>query len=167
MNIGIFFGRSLKIGDIFLDGHQSENPSMPAEVTSSPLEYGANGVDNIVIGPIELQISAFISETPGISLSPQGIFNNFKRTSDALDVLRQAQINRLVMDVYCNTGYYQNMAIANIQPISDLDMVTTIQIDITFQEMIFIGQQNTQNPFDPKYKDQVNRGALQPGDSPV
>ena len=167
INLGLFFERSLQIGGIFFDGHVSENASFPLEMTSSPVEYGANVVDNAVVQPFVLNVSAFVSETPGYSLDINGIFNNFKRTSDALDVLRQLQSSRMAVDVYCNTGLYQNMMITEIRPTSDMSGITTISIDITMQQIIFVGETNTENPFDNQYRNEINRGNLEPSDLPI
>ena len=129
ISLGLFFGRKLQVGNIFFDGHVSESSSFPLQVTSNPVEQGANVVDNMVVSPFTLEVSAFISETPVFSLGLDGLFNQFKRTSDALDVLRQLQVSRQVVEVQCNLGYYENMAIMNIRPVSDLDNLTTIQIN--------------------------------------
>lgn len=167
ISLGLFFEKKLQIGSIFLDGHTHEDAQVPARVTSSPVEYGANVVDNVVIDPMTLNITAFVSETPGYSLTLNGIFNQFKRTSDALDVLRQAMVNREAISVYCNLGYFQNMMITSIVPHCDVDGITTISMDISFQEIIFVGEVDRQNPFDPKYDNPVNRGALQLGNVPL
>lgn len=167
INLGLFFEKKLQIGSIFLDGHTHEDSSLPTRVTSSPVEYGANIVDNVVADPITLNITAFVSETPGYSLSLNGIFNSFKRTTDALDILRQAQINRDTLGVYCNLGFFQNMMITSINPHCDTDGITTISMDISFQEIIYVGEVDSQNPFDPKYQSPVNRGMLQTGSVPL
>ena len=167
INLGLFFEKKLQIGSIFLDGHTHEDSVLPARVTSSPVEYGANVVDNMVMDPIILNVTAFVSETPGFSLSINGIFNAFKRTSDALDVLRQAQVNRQTMAVYCNLGYFQNMTITSIRPNCDVDGITTISMDISFKEIIFVGEVDSQDPFDPKYQNPVSRGMLQLGSVPL
>jgi len=168
MIIGLFSSmRRLQIGDIFLDGHTSENATLTAQATSIPIEVGANVVDNVIIEPMTLSVSAYMSEGNLFTFGASGVFNDFKRTTDALDVLRQAQVNRVALDVYCNTGYYRNMMLTEIKPSCSVDSVTMIIYDLTFQEMIFTGESEVQNPFDPKYNDSVNRGSLQLGDAPL
>ena len=167
MIYGLFSSsRRLQIGNIFLDGHERESAKFSASVTDNPVEVGANVVDNAYIDPIQLTVTAFVSETPMFQLNPLGFFNQFKRTSDALAVLYQAQVNRVALDVSCNLGFFADMFIVDVQTRCSNDSVTIVEVDITFRQMIFIGESGTLNPFDDKYRNEVNRGTLQMGSQP-
>jgi hypothetical protein len=161
INLGLFFNRTLNIGDIYFTGHESEEAVFSTTVTDNPVEYGANTVDNIFINPILLTFNAFVSELPAYTFTPQGLFNAFKETSDAIDVLYQLMVSRQVVDVKCNIGFFPGMAITEIRPISNNDNLTTIPMQISLKQIVFTNDPSYQDPFQSKYKDMVNRGALE------
>ena len=165
INFGLFFNRVLGIGNIFFTGHDSENATFSADITKVPVEYGANVVDNIVIQPIEITFNAFVSELPAYSFSFEGLFNAYKATSDAIDVLKTLMVSRQVVDVNCNLGYFPGMAVKEIKPLSDMDNITTIPLQITMAQINFVGSNGAQDPFESQYKDIINRGALQLAES--
>ena len=168
MIYGLFSAsRRLQIGNIFLDGHERESAKFTAVLTDNPTEIGANTVDNAYIDPIQLTVTAFVSETPMFQLNPMGFFNQFKRTSDALAVLYQAQVNRVALDVSCNLGFFTNMFITDVTTRCSNDSVTIVDVDITFKQAMFLVSDQALNPFDDKYRNEVNRGTLQMGSNPV
>lgn len=166
MNTGLFFSRSLSIGNIYFDGHTSEAPVFSAIPTDHPVEYGANVTDNVIINPIGLKVVAMVNESPLLSLTPNGIFNEFKRTSDALSVLKNAMIRRVPVSVVCNLGLFKNMLITRVEPISDENHVTLISVAITLQEIYYVGEVINEDPTNQDYSSTTNRGALQPKDTP-
>lgn len=161
INLGMFFNRTLNVGNIFFTGHEREEATFATVVTENPVEYGANVTDHAYIKPIVLKVRPFVSELPAYSLSPEGIFNAFKDTSDALDVVYQLMVKRQVIDVKCNIGFFPGMMITEMTPMSDLENLTTIPIELTLQQIIFDGDPSYQDPFESQYKNMVNRGALQ------
>ena len=160
-------GTRFQIGSLYLDGHVSEDAQLDCEVTDNPVEYGANAVDNAYIKPTMLNVTAYVSQTPAFTLSLTGLFNQFKRTTDAISVLRQIEIDRQLVNVTADLGFFQNMMLKSIKPRLSSDGVSTVMIDLVFQEIILVGQTDSSNPFDPKYKSAVNRGKLQPGGAPI
>lgn len=166
MNIGLFFNKSLSIGNIFFDGHTIENPEYTATMTQNPVEYGANTTDNVVINPITLSVRALIAENPAISLTPSGIFNTFNRTADAMTVLYNLMVRRNPVGVVCNLGFFPNMIITRIAPQSDENHVTLIGVNIDLQEIYFTGEVINEDPTNNKYNSPTNKGALQPKSTP-
>ena len=161
INLGLFFNRTLNVGDIYFTGHDHEDATFSVEVTENPVEYGANRADMMIVKPITLRVRPFVSELPAYSFTPTGLFNAFKETSDAIDVLYQLMVNRQVIDVKCNIGFFSGMAITEIRPTSDNDNLTTIPLEITLKQIIFTSDPNYIDPFESQYKNMVNRGALE------
>ncbi len=161
INLGLFFNRTLSIGDIYFTGHENEEATFSVTVTDNPVEYGANTVDNMFINPIILTFQAFVSEIPAYTFTPEGLFNAFKETSDAIDVLYQLMVSRQVIDVKCNIGFFPGMAITEIRPSSNNDNLTNIPMQITLRQIIFTNDPSNQDPFESQYKDMINRGALE------
>jgi hypothetical protein len=150
-----------------MDGEVAEDAELDCEVTDNPVEYGANVVDNAYIKPTILNVTAYVTQTPAFTISPNGFFNQFKRTADAISVLRQLEVDRLLVDVTAQLGFFRNMMLKSFKPRVSNEGLSTVMIDMTFQELILVGETDSSNPFDPKYRSQVNRGKLQPGGSPI
>ena len=106
-------------------------------------------------------MQAFISETPGFALSLEGIYNNFNRPKDAIDVLRRTQVARQTVEVYGNSGFYKDMMIKEWEVVTNLENLQTVQLNITMQQLIFVGQAGEDDPFDDQYKRRTDRGSLQ------
>lgn len=166
INSGLFFNRKLKVGDIYFDGHTSELFEASALPTQQPVEFGANIVDNIVIQPYTLEVVIFVGDIIVINLNAKSIFNNFRKTPDALNVLYQAMVERNTLDVVCNLGYFPGMAIVNINANTDTDTVTGVLATLTLQQILFMGEVSTNTPIDKQYAPGVNRGMLQPNIDP-
>ena len=166
INSGIFFNRKLKIDNIFFDGHMSEMVDYTVTPTEQPVEYGANVTDNAIVQPYQLNFVAYVTEFIPLSLNPLGIFNAFKRTSDAVDVLHQAMVTRDTVDVVCNLGSFTNLLITNVRMTNERDTLTTVNISISLQQLYFVGEVTANDPDNKDYSPTKNRGGLQPKSTP-
>lgn len=166
INTGLFFNKKLSIGNIFFDGHTQEVINYTVTPTSSPVEFGANVVDNAIVQPITIEVDVFVGDIVAFNLSAKNFFNTFKKTADALQVLRQAMVDRNTLDVICNLGYFSGMMIVGVTSRNTTDAVDTVFAKITLKQIIFVGSDTGFNPSDPKYNGSVNTGVQQTSSAP-
>ena len=162
INTGLFFERQLNIDNIFFDGHTNENISYNVTPTNQPVEFGANVTDNVIVQPIQLSFSCYVSEFHPVSLNLRGAVNAFKRTNDALQVLYQTMVDRNVVSVVCNLGYFNNMLITSVPVSNEINTETTAFFTINLQQIYFVGEPQQNNPANDKYNGNSDRGSVQP-----
>lgn len=166
LGTSIFFNTRLCVGGLYFDAELREEHNYSADITSHPIEVGANITDNAVIRPIRVSLSVAVSSVYSISLQMSFIGSN--RPQDALLKLRQLQADRTPVEIICRLARYNSMLIESIISYQDTDSANSAMIDIRLIEAIIVNSSSGSiynNPGDPQYDSDTDEGTKQAGQS--
>ena len=162
MLTSIFYNTKPSVGGFVFDAVMRESHDYEADITTHPIEAGANIVDNVVIQPVILSLDIFVGSL--YAITSFSIATGGDRPTDALTRLRQMQADRVPLTVVARLASYDNMLIRSINAHQDVDSSSSLLATITLQEAIIVdgtaGAINT-NPADPQYSQPVKSGRKQ------
>lgn len=143
----LFIRTKKSIGGIELDAVINETHTSEVEVTSNPVELGADITDHSIIKPKRIQITAQVSDTPlGLAALGQivdnvtGLFGsstseNITRSTAAYSAIIQLQESREPIDIQTKLKLYSNMIITNVSVTQDKDTSRIVLMNISAQEV--------------------------------
>lgn len=129
------------IGDIEMDASLNEEHTYPAQVTRNPVEDGSQLADNIVILPIELKLTARVSDASMIPLLPS--FGS--KSIDAFNALVELQSNKEIIEVATSLRVYQDMFIENITVPRESADGNSLRFEMKISEILIVGREKTTN----------------------
>lgn len=96
---------------IQFDAIIDENHERDSQITSFPIEDGAEASDHIIINPERISITGFITNTPAIILGAGASSDNVQ---NAVDVLEDLWQSKELMTVVSDLKVYSDMAIESL-----------------------------------------------------
>ena len=140
MSIGILLPSSTRrqgrIGAIALDATISETHSATSQVTTQPVEEGANISDHIINDPLEVEITGFITNSPVLTSS-----TNFRDAAQAaFDELFFIREQKQLVVVVTYYKVYDNMAITSINIPRTLRVGQAINFTIRMRSVNKVGR---------------------------
>jgi len=142
----LIFGekRTLDVGVVQFDCSVSETHNHEVDVTSHPVEDGADVSDHIRKLPVGLEINGLVTNTPVIFLAslqaPSPIWGDLKRTTDRVDAayekLQEIMDNGEMVDVVTSLKLYENMAITSLSVVRDVDRGNVLDCTMSLREII-------------------------------
>jgi len=133
-------GSSLKTIDdqiMTFDAMITENPSFTAELTSHPVEDGADVTDHFRRNPDKLTMVVFITNTP-ILPEQQGIPDRDIQIFE--DLLRDIWAVGEPLTVITGLRTYENMVLLEVSTTRDPSTGQALSINLNFQEIVFANQ---------------------------
>lgn len=157
--LDVVFGGKTKatIGVVSLDASISETHTRNAEVTSHPVEDGADISDHIRLEPETLSIRGIVSDTPIVWLatfrSPSPIVDDITTVNARVD-LAYAELQRVMnegelVSVVTSLRAYENMAITGMSVRRDASTGNVLDVDLDLREVILAGTQTVEAPPEP------------------
>jgi hypothetical protein len=170
----LFFPTKSGIGQITFDALVSESVQTDADITTNPVESGADVADNIVIQPLSFNVEGIISDTPVNFLgtlidSVESIITGeqTERPSvKAWEALLKLQSDKKPFTYVNNLKKYENIAIKSLSYTQDKESFNILHFTATLQEVITVASKNAKKE---QFKDKstadmamptINRGIV-------
>lgn len=164
LGISLLFNTRVSVGGLFFDASINESHQMEADITSHPIEVGANITDNAVIQPTMVTLNVAVGSV--YSMASILSFTSTDRPRDAVAKIRQLQANRTPVTLICRLANYTNMLIKSIVANQTVDTASSAYMTIILQEAIIVDSSAGSiynNPSSPEYGKNTNEGSKQAG----
>lgn len=165
----------LTIDGYEIDCEVSSEPSYESEVTSHPVEKGADTTDHVRLLPGRLVIEGIVSDSPvgpirdrRGDVDADGRFA-FKPSDDAFAWLLDVRARRQPVTVVTGRRTYKNMILQTLTPHDDATTGRALNFTATFVEMQFVtNARTTVRVAQPRSAKKVVRGnkAAEPSTTP-
>lgn len=133
--------RPLSINGIEFDALLNENRNHSSEVPDYAVESGFSVSDNISIKPMELEITANLTNTP-VTWDSHGT----GRVESIVAQLENLYHSKQLVTVITSTDVYENMAITMLSVPKDENNKTSRDIRMTLKEVTIVSAQTTTIP---------------------
>lgn len=136
-------GKPGKIGVLQLDATLAENHSFKAEITSFPVENGADITDHIRNAPIEITVEGMVTNSPIRVFA--GEPNNFSdqpfgnRVTLALEELLRIREERELVELVTGLQVYENMGMRSLDIPRSASQGQVLQFSAVFREVALVG----------------------------
>lgn len=134
----------VSIDGITFDALIDETQTLEADVPAYPVERGFEVSDAIIIKPLLLSMTLYLTNTPVTWRQRHG--TSPARVQDVLKRLEAAFFKREPLTVVTSDRTYRNMAILSIELKKSLETGTSREIPIMFQEIRVTEAQTTTIP---------------------
>lgn len=123
------------IGGYFFDGFIDHEHQDDLEITSHPVQNGANVADHAYLKPATLTMHIKMSDVL-TDIVPGQFVKDYTRSVSAYNILRELQAQRVPFRVHTRLRAYENMLIKSI--VANDDYTTRFGLDctVTMQEVI-------------------------------
>jgi len=125
--------RPVSIEGIEFDALIDVGESYSSDVPSYPVESGFEVSDTIILKPLSLSMTLFLTNTPVTWKNRFG--SNPSRVQDVIKQLQQLYFQKKPVTVTTSERTYKNMAITSFELSKTLDTGSSREIPITFQEI--------------------------------
>jgi len=132
------------IDGIGFDALIDESKQYESEVPAYPVERGFEVSDAIILKPITLSMTLFLTNTPVTHRARHG--SSPTRVADVSKRLEELYFSREQVTVVTNEREYRNMAIVSFELKKSLETGSSREIPITFQEIRVTEAQTTTIP---------------------
>ena len=123
----------VSIDGITFDAWISSEETWDAEVPAFPVETGFEVSDTIILRPIHLSMTLYLTNTPVTWKQLHG--NSLYRVQEVIDRLRQLYFRKEPVTVSTAEADYENMAITSIGLPKNITTGTSKEIPVTFQQI--------------------------------
>jgi len=134
----------LPAGAVELDASINETHNSTAEVTSHPVEDGADITDHVRVKPETLSITGVVTNHPLIFLA--SLRESPTRAEEAYGKLRDILIARERISVITSLRQYENMVLTSMQTNRDVNTGNIINVTLNFQEVIIATTESVAAP---------------------
>ena len=152
------------------DGWLDEEHTLSLDVTSHPVESGAEITDNAVKRPNELKLTGFVSN---LLSSDGGNAPASQRVSEAWEAIEAVMARRELTEIFTAIRHYQNMILMNSTTRRDLRVGHGLLFELSFREVLRFGVQagrftsgNTSGPARDR-DSQADEGTIQSVTGPL
>jgi hypothetical protein len=145
-----------------IDAAETQGHTFGAEVTSFPVETGADVTDNVRLTPAEISLDCIVSDTP---IGPIVALRDPLSTpsDDAYARLLAIRAARLPVVVVTARGRFENMMLTSLSIPVKSDDGKTLRFTVAFREVRFVANLRTQvRVAKPRSKKKVDRGPRTP-----
>ena len=132
------------INGIAFDALIDETKTLESDVPSYPVESGFEVSDSIILKPLALSMTLFLTNTPVTWKARHG--TSTSRVTDVLKLLEDLYFKKTPVTVVTNERTYRNMAILSIELTKNKENGTSREIPISFQEIRVTESQTTTIP---------------------
>lgn len=122
------------IAGFFFDGFLNVSHERKLTTTSSPVETGAAIVDHAYIEPAKITMKIIVSDVHQ-SLIPGQFDGGYARHTQAWQLLKQLQNDRIPMYVFTKLDTYENMLITSITADDNADTFECLVADVELTEI--------------------------------
>ena len=123
----------VSVGGITFDALMDESKTLEADVPTYPVEEGFEVSDAIILKPLTLSMTLFLTNTPVTWKQRHG--SSPSRVQEVLKKLEELYFKKAPVTVITSERTYKNMAILSIELTKSLENGTSREIPITFQEI--------------------------------
>ena len=123
----------VSINGIEFDALMEETKTYEAEIPSYPVEKGFEVSDTIILKPIRLNMTLFLTNTP-VTWKRQHAAS-LNRVQDVLKQLEELYFKKIPVTVKTNERTYENMGITSFELSKTKENGTSREIPVTFQEI--------------------------------
>lgn len=134
----------VSIDGIEFDALIDETKKHEADVPTYPVESGFEVSDTIILKPLSLDMTLFLTNTPVTWKGRHG--TNPSRVQDIIKQLEELFFKKKPVTVTTSEKTYENMAIINIELTKTKETGTSREIPISFQEIRVTESQTTTIP---------------------
>jgi len=134
----------VSVGGIEFDALMDSSEAWESEIPAYPTEEGFSISDNVVIKPITLNMTLYLTNTPVTWKERHGV--SMTRVQDVIRRLRELYFAKAPITVVTSETTYENMAIASIELSKTLESGTSREIPISFQEIRVVQSRTTTIP---------------------
>lgn len=143
---------SKKIQPVSIDGIEfdaliTSSESLAADIPQYPVEDGYEVSDTMILKPLSLEITVFVSNTPLTHLERFGGAEKCRtRVDDVVAQLKQMRAGRKLVTITTNDATYRNMGLESMSIAKSLETGYARQIPMTFKEVIITSTQTVAVP---------------------
>lgn len=143
---------SKKIQPVSIDGIEfdaliSSSESLAADIPQYPVEDGYEVSDTMILKPLSLEITVFVSNTPLTFLDRFGGAEKCRtRVDDVVAQLKKMRAGRKLVTITTNDATYRNMGLESMSIAKSLENGYARQIPMTFKEVIITSTQTVAVP---------------------
>lgn len=122
------------IGGYFFDGFMQVDHNIELQTTENPVETGASIVDHAYVKPAEVVMKVMMSDVHQ-SLVPGQFTGTRFRSTNAWQVLRKLQSDRIPMSIFTRLGLYTNMLITKLSTSDTAETFRALSAEVTLKEI--------------------------------
>ena len=122
------------IGGYFFDGFMQVDHNIELQTTENPVETGASIVDHAYVKPAEVVMRVMMSDVHQ-SLVPGQFTGTRFRSTNAWQVLRKLQSDRIPMSMFTRLGLYTNMLITKLSASDTAETFRALSAEVTLKEI--------------------------------
>ena len=122
------------IGGYFFDGFMQVDHNIELQTTENPVETGASIVDHAYVKPAEVVMRVMMSDVHQ-SLVPGQFTGTRFRSTNAWQVLRKLQSDRIPMSIVTRLGLYTNMLITKLSASDTAETFRALSAEVTLKEI--------------------------------
>ena len=122
------------IGGYFFDGFMRVDHNIELQTTENPVETGASIVDHAYVKPAEVVMRVMMSDVHQ-SLVPGQFTGTRFRSTNAWQVLRKLQSDRIPMSIFTRLGLYTNMLITKLSASDTAETFRAWSAEVTLKEI--------------------------------
>lgn len=133
---------SRKIEPVGIDGIEfdaliTSTESLASDIPQYPVEDGYEVSDTMILKPLVLELTVFVSNTPVTHLQRFGGAENCKtRVDDVIAQLKKMRADKKLVTITTNDATYKNMGLENMSISKSLEVGYARQIPLSFKEVI-------------------------------
>lgn len=131
-----------KIEPVSIDGIEfdaliTSTESLASDIPQYPVEDGYEVSDTMILKPLVLELTVFVSNTPVTHLQRFGGAENCKtRIDDVVAQLKKMRADKKLVTITTNDATYKNMGLENMSISKSLEVGYARQIPLSFKEVI-------------------------------
>jgi hypothetical protein len=152
------------INGYFFDAFLQINHVSKLNITTFPVQTGANISDHAFLEPKELTLDIGMTDV-ATSLVADQFVGSWSRSVKAYQILRDLQLQRIPMQVLTRLGIYQNMLIESLSVPDSNETLYGLKCTVTMKEVIVATTRTVKVSSRPHVTDSTNRGNAEPADA--
>lgn len=141
-----------KIQPVSIDGIEfdaliSSDENLSNDIPQYPVEDGYEVSDTMILKPLVLELTVFVSNTPVTHLQRFGGAKKCQtRVDDVVAQLEKMRASKKLVTITTNDKTYKNMGLESMKISKSLEVGYARQIPLTFQEVIITSTQTVAIP---------------------
>jgi hypothetical protein len=150
---------SFLIDGYLVDIAVRETHSYPSEVTSHPVEVGADVSDHVKLGPVTVTLEAVVSDTPIGAVADARVGSGLP-SQTTLAFLRELRTSKRVVVVTTSLGEYADMVLSDLSLPVDATTGDALRFSVSFTQILFVSNERAiVQVSDPNAQKKRNLGA--------
>lgn len=141
--------------DAFIDMHHTHE----SNITSHPVQSGANITDHIYSEPAELSMTIRMSDSMAGLVAGQFV-GSYTRSVSAYNILRELQKQRVPFQVMTRLEMYQNMVIQTLSVPDDYKTQFGLEVKVTMKQILVANVKTVKISNRANATNSVNTGTL-------